>query len=641
MQMVSKGRGRRTCRKCLALLCLVTALASRSAAALDLFGLHLFGPTDEAKEAGIVDPVAYSAVVVSDTADAKLLKTLNDASLLADQQDLPPSGLVGLLQRAKDDQANLVAKLYEEGRYGGLVRIAIDGRPYETIGVTEGFRDKGRKVPVTITVTPGPEFTFANIVVVGATRDVGRQAAESAGLMSGVLARSITIVAAENAIVSALQKEGHAYAKITGRTAVADHKTLGLDVTIRVEAGPKTVIDGVEVRGNMDLDHDFIVQQADVPQGAIFHPDVLERARKNLAKLDALASVTVKMADAPDTSGHAPVIIEVAERKRRTIGAGAYYSSVDGAGGEAFWMHRNLFGRSETLRAEAEAGRLLEATSLDEYDGHFALLYAEPGIIGPYSRLDLKGTILQEEPDPYHRRGVVFESLVSFDLTDNLTLSSGITYDWSRIDDAFGRNNYSLLTLPVFLTYDSRNDALDPTGGTFAKLTAEPEYEINHSSLYFMNDAELRYFLSLDDDGRFVLASRGRIGTIWGADIEDIPAHRRFYAGGGGSVRGYEYLNIGPRVEGFGATGGLARVEGSLEARVKVTDSIGIVPFLDAGYVTETAGFGGDHEFQVGAGLGLRYFTAVGPIRLDVAVPLNPHAGDPDFAVYFGIGQAF
>ena len=138
-----------------------------------------------------------------------------------------------------------------------------------------------------------------------------------------------------------------------------------------------------------------------------------------------------------------------------------------------------------------------------------------------------------------------------------------------------------------------------------------------------------------------MLAARGLAGSIFGADIVEIPPHHRFYAGGAGSVRGYAYLNVGPRIEGYGATGGLARVEGSFEARIKATETIGLVPFVDVGLVTEDSDFSGDEEFAVGVGLGLRYFTSVGPLRLDLAVPLEPRASDPDFAVYVGIGQAF
>jgi translocation and assembly module TamA len=616
-------------------------LAPTPAQSFEIFGWRLFGSDDEAELAGIVDPVAYKVTLASDTADAELVARLSDSSLLVSQQELPPSGLVGLLQRAKDDQANLVAKLYERGFYGGLVRILIDGRAYETIGVTEDMAVPAGGVPVTIEVTPGPEFTFGRIVLAGGDGAGQALAAAEAGLRSGVLARSTRIVSAETAVVAAWQREGHPYAAIADRTVIADHATRSVDVTLVVAPGPRVHIDGVEVVGAERLAVDFIVQQAALPVGAVYHPDILERARKRLSKIEALASVTLQMAKPPNAAGGAPVIITVAERLQRTIGAGGFYSSTEGAGGEVFWMHRNLSGRAETLRLEAEIGGLLMADTLDEYNGRFSVLYGVPGVIGPDVRWDLKGSVLQEHTEPYDRRGFVAESLLTYDITDHWSLLGGVVYDWSRIDDVFGRNNYSLVSLPLTARYDTRDSLLDPTRGILGRFTFEPQYEIEGASIYFMTDAELRGYLRLDERGRVVLAARGLAGTIWGADRSDIPAHRRFYAGGGGSVRGYDYLNIGPRDPGFGPTGGLARVEGSLEARIKVTRDIGIVPFVDAGYVAATSGLGGDNEFQVGVGIGLRYYTAVGPLRLDVAVPLDPGEGDPDFAVYFGIGQAF
>jgi translocation and assembly module TamA len=349
----------------------------------------------------------------------------------------------------------------------------------------------------------------------------------------------------------------------------------------------------------------------------------------------------VRVADKPDASGSAPVIVEVSERKPRTIGAGVNYASTEGAGGDVYWVHRNLFGEAETLRLEARIGRVLQADTIDDYDARFDVLFGKPGVFDPYTRWDLQASALQEDPEPYNRRGVVIQSLLTHDFTDRLSLSGGLAYDWARIDDAFGRDFYTILSIPTVATYDSRDSLLDPTEGVYSRLKLEPQYSVESDALFLTADSEMRGYLALDEDRRFVLAARGLAGTIYGADIEDIPAHRRFYAGGGGSVRGYGYLNIGPRIEGYGSTGGLARVEGSLEARIKVTETIGVVPFADAGFVTETSGFSGENRFQVGVGLGLRYYSPVGPLRLDVAVPLDPQKHDPDFAVYFGIGQAF
>ena len=137
-----------------------------------------------------------------------------------------------------------------------------------------------------------------------------------------------------------------------------------------------------------------------------------------------------------------------------------------------------------------------------------------------------------------------------------------------------------------------------------------------------------------------VLAARGSVGTIVGGDTQDIPATRRFFLGGGGSIRGYEYRTVGPKIGGE-VVGGLSFFEASFELRFRVTDTIGIVPFVDVGAAYEDPLPDFSEEFRVGAGIGLRYHTPLGPLRFDVAVPLNRKSGDPSFAFYVGLGQSF
>lgn len=608
--------------------------------AFELFGVKLFGE-DEAIDAETVDPVSYTVELVIDRGAPGLLEKLNANSLLVGKQDQPPSGTIGLIARARDDESNLLALLFEEALYGATVRTLIEGRRPDQIDVTETLNAPEGKVRVTVHIDAGPEFRFGTVRLIGGDGASAREAAEKSGLIPGESASSRVIIQSESEIVKAAQRAGYPFAKVPGREIVADHATRRLDVALSVESGPAAHLGSVRIEGADRLSPEFLARQANVPSGARYHPETIARIRKDLASLDALASVSVTVEETPDENGLYPVLIEVSERKRRTIGAGAYYSSVDGLAFQTFWQHRNLFGEAESIRLDASVGRLFEADDLDEYDALFSALYSVPGFLDPRNRLNLKGTLLQEDPDPYRRRGVVFEAEIVRKVDEYLTLTGGAKFDWARIDDAFGRNSYTTVSLPVTAVYDTRNNALDPTRGVYAKVLGEPLLETGSSSFFFVADAELRHYLALDEDARFVVAARGAVGTIAEPNLSDIPAHRRFYAGGGGSVRGYDYLNIGPRVAGFGATGGLSRVEGSIEARAKLTETIGFVPFVDAGLVTAETLFGGTDDFQIGVGVGLRYYTAVGPIRLDVAIPLDPRSGDPDFAIYAGIGQSF
>lgn len=610
------------------------------AGAFELFGVKLFGDDDQT-DAEIVDPVAYTVELRVTRDIPSLSEKLMEGSLLVRKQDQPPSGTIGLISRARDDEANLLALLFEEAHYGGTVSTLIGGRRPDQIGVTETLRPVDGKVTVSVTVSPGPEFRFGKVRLVGGDPALARSAAAESGLLAGEKAASRTIIGAEAAIVRTWQRAGHPFVKVANREVIADHATRRLDVALHIAPGPPARLGTARVEGTERLSPEFLLRQAEVPAGDPYHPKTMERIRKNLTSLDALGSVSVKVAETPGPDGLYPVIIEVSEHKRRTIGAGAFYSSIEGLALQTFWMHRNLFGQAESIRVDASVGQLFEAGDLDEYDGLFSVLYSVPGFLHPRNRLDVKVIALQEDPDPYKRRGVVLNTQIVRKIDDYLTVSGGISYDWARIDDAFGRNSYTLVSLPTSLKYDTRSNVLDPTSGMFAQLSGEPLLEVDSSALFFAADAEVRRYLSIDEASRYVLAARAVVGTIAGARLAEIPAHRRFYAGGGGSVRGYDHLDIGPRAPGFGATGGLSRVEGSLEARLKITDTIGVVPFIDAGLVTARTLFAGNDDFQIGAGLGLRYYTAVGPIRLDVAIPVNPRPGDPDFAIYVGIGQSF
>jgi len=157
----------------------------------------------------------------------------------------------------------------------------------------------------------------------------------------------------------------------------------------------------------------------------------------------------------------------------------------------------------------------------------------------------------------------------------------------------------------------------------------------------FESKARASTYYSIDEAARIVLAGRAAVGSVSGAALDQIPANHRFYAGGGGSVRGYRYRSLSPLGPTGEVIGGRSLFEASFEARFKITDTIGLVPFLDMGSAFQSAYPDFKEQMRYAAGLGLRYYTAVGPIRLDVATPLNPRDGDKAWALYIGIGQAF
>ncbi|GAB5463851.1 autotransporter assembly complex protein TamA [Hoeflea alexandrii] len=615
------------------------SLAAERAEAFELFGFKLF-ENDTAEAVEVVDPLSYSVTleVTGNDPEGDLRSELEAASQLVQGADRPVSGSIGLIQRANGDFEQLIAALYENARYAGEVRILLDGRRLADLPPDASLGGSG-PVPVRILVDPGKQFRFGDVSV----RDADGRAysAGEQGLAPGQLAKSTVILDAEQALVLELERDGHPFAKVSGRDVVADHARGLLDVSLELEAGPVAPFGQTAVDGAESVDSQFIARMAGIRQGEQYDPEELAAAEKRLRALEVFSSVTVRGSESLSGDGSVPVEVTVAERKHRYLGVGATYSSTDGGGLEAYWGHRNLFGRAEKLRIEGSVSSLGTTGQAKDVTWRGAALFEKPGVLGPASKFVSRLEVEQENPDAYRRFSVEAAAGITYELTPQQTVSAGVNVEYARLTDSFNVDLETItVALPLEYVRDTRDSKLNPTSGTRLSLLVEPTYEINGGATFVKLRAEASAYRALDADKRFVLAGRVAAGTIYGASLASVPANRRFYAGGGGSVRGYGYQDIGPVNAAGQPTGGRSLIETSAEVRIGVTDTIGLVPFVDAGLVSASETFSGA-KFKAGAGIGVRYSTPFGPLRVDVAVPLNKDATDPDYGIYAGIGQAF
>ncbi|PTW61044.1 autotransporter secretion outer membrane protein TamA [Breoghania corrubedonensis] len=622
----------------------VVAFGIQTASAFEIFG-HKFFESEEEEVTPVPDPLPYEATLDLKGGDDDLEETLQNNSTLVAKQDTPPSGEPGLIARALADQEQLIARLYGAARYGGTVKITVAGQPLTQVVNAGTFpHSAGKPVKVVVSIAAGPLFSFGQTSIrVAAGVETPPLDPVTFGLLKGTPARSGTILDAESAIVATLKKRGYPFAKVLDREIVADHATRTVDVTLHAAPGPRTVFGSATVEGAKRTDTDFILQQAAIPEGAPYTPDTLRKAEKNLRDLGIFSSARVVEAKELDGDGHLPLTIEVSERKRSIIGGGASWSSTEGVGLEAYWRHRNLFGRAEQLAVEGSVGRLTNGGADDlEYDAH--VTFTKPGAFGPATSFSSTVGARQEKPETYESRSVYGKVRATRDLSESLTAGLGSEISYAREEDALGAANYALFGVFGEITWDTRDNILDPTEGFRVSGTLEPAYDVETGGLMTFVKGSASAYRAVDDAKRFVLAGRVAAGSVIGASLTDIQPSRRFYVGGGGSVRGYAYRNVGPRVNtssGTETVGGLSFLEASAEARIKVTDTIGVVPFVDVGaaYSNEIPDF--SEPLKVGAGVGLRYYTPIGPLRLDVAVPLDPGPDDPSFALYLGLSQAF
>jgi translocation and assembly module TamA len=201
---------------------------------------------------------------------------------------------------------------------------------------------------------------------------------------------------------------------------------------------------------------------------------------------------------------------------------------------------------------------------------------------------------------------------------------------------------FLITALPATLAYDGSDDLLDPTRGFRLGGRISPEISAHGGSFaYARTQIDASAYRPVSST--VVAAGRIRLGTIIGASSLSIAPSRRLYAGGGGSVRGYGYQQLGPHDIDGDPIGGRGLAEFALEARVRLKafgGNFGVVPFFDGGTLT-TKSWPSTSGWQFGAGIGVRYYSSFGPIRIDVGTPLNPRPSDGRIAVVVSLGQAF
>lgn len=604
--------------------------------AFKLFGITLWGK-DEPDSAKVIDPVRYDVTIDTGDADAKLKTVLSDASLLETDKADPVSGDLGLVIKARDDRDRLIAALYENARYGAIVNVTVNGTDLDALPPVPVF-DRSKPVPVVISVEPGPTFALGAVKLQG---DAAGLDISEYDLEPGGPAGSLGILKAGDRIVNDLKKQARPFAKLTTREVVADHKTDRVDVTLGANGGPTANTGEVTVSGEKTVDAEFIARYSRLDQRRPYSPDDLKKAAERLRKLGVFSSVTIHEAEQLAQDGTLPLGIEVAEGKHRYFGLGAQYSSLDGAGLKGYWGHRNLFGEAESLRIEGTVSGIGEKSDATDFNYSTGIIFSKPGAFFPSATFNASLIAKTDNPDAYSANTITAAANLAYELSDTDTITGGGEISAAKIDDVYGDNKYLTFSLPIEYTRDLRDNKLNPTEGYLATLKAQPSYEALGGTIFTSFEGSISGYKAIGADDNVVFAARLSLGSLIGADdLAAVPATRRFYAGGGNSVRGYGYQEISPYNADGDALGGSSYGLASFEARVKVTQSIGLVPFLDIGSVSDSA-VPDFSDLRMGAGVGVRYGTPFGPLRLDVAVPLNKYEDGSKYGIYAGIGQSF
>jgi len=550
------------------------------------------------------------------------------------------------LQRDEPAPATLFDAQRQADRAEEVVRQFLESEGYYQAEV-EGWAEASNDNAIThgVHVTLGPLFTFAGRQVdyLDAPPDEETQAALEKLLEPvavGAPARAEVAIQVGDKLVAGLKDSGYPDARADPADALADAETQTIELTYKLQPGMRASFGAITTSGLVRTKPDYIAGLRPWAPGERYTPEKMDEFRARLAETGLFETASAKLAPEgePQANGTLQRDIEVAakERKRRTIALGASASTSDGYGVDAEWELRNLSGRGESLTYNAQIATL---------ERRLQTTWRRPNI-GKYGRnLRIGAEVEDFETDAFDQAGGNISATVEEQLTKRVRASLGVEVGYASILDAqakaagTGRRDLYLLNGTATAEYIGVRDVLDPQSGVRARLAVEPGLTWGDTNIgYTRVTAEGSLYGRMFKDDDFVGALRGKVGTIAGPN--GAPPDRLFFAGGGGSVRGYEYQSLSPRDINNQLLGGRSIVEASAELRWRQSNSLGWVAFLDAGAA-------GDNpeppieNMRAGAGIGLRYYAGFGPLRADLAVPLNKRVGDADFQIYISIGQAF
>jgi translocation and assembly module TamA len=560
--------------------------------------------------------------------------------------DGPPSNRFEARRRARAAMTSAEALLRSEGYYQPTLEDDVIGEetPVAVVRVVTGPRFLLKDYGLNWTLPPPDQTT--DTAVRG-----------EVGLTTGDPGRAVDVIAAEGRIIAGLTRRGYADATAEPRRVIVDHATQTVQPNYNIASGPLIRLDGVRLVTRGPTRPDWVAGLAPWSMGDVYDPEQVAELERRLLETGVYDGVGVALSprDQTDADGRRPIVVTLTDRPRwiqeagvtvstaqATVTAGRATASSGGSAIEGLWTYHNRFGRADTLAFQARLATVDSRLGADLKLPH----WRRPG-----QTLTMGAAVVNEDTEAYRR----FAGVLYADLRQRLGKSSWYSYGLGLDVGQYDENRFDPVTQdPISITrnlailtgrgsfyMDRSNDPLDPTTGYRLNASVQPTAVTGEDTVVFLRtEAQATAYLPLEDNARTVLAGRVKLGSIVGGEELTVPSDRLFYAGGGGSVRGYEYQGVGPRLPDNTPRGGISLFETSLEVRRQVFGNFQGVAFIDAGAIgfQETPNF---NNLRYGAGFGVRYKLPFGPVRADIAFPLDRREGDAAFQIYISLGQAF
>ncbi len=557
--------------------------------------------------------------------DDRALKAIKSVSQLTSLKKRPPASINALRYRAESDVPQLIKVLHAHGYYEAKVNIRV--------------QEILNQVHVIVVFDPGPVYRLEEYQILMYCESPDQPEAccpislDDIAVKLGKPALTETILSSELAILQLLSERGFPLAQIEGREIIVDGKTKGVRVLVAVKTGQMASFGPTTIVGTDKVKPLFVEQKMEWTEGEEYDSCLIENTQTALLDSGLFSSVLITHEDSLGPNGELPLKIEVSETKHKSINVGVSYQTVFGPGITFGWENRNVGGMGRRLSFQGDITRI----------SHSGIgLYLHPDFLRIGQDYIWQAQAMHESLFAYSMRSYNIMNRIDRKIGKYVRLSGGVHGERLYVTASEQNGNYWLLEFPMYVRYSTANHLLNPTRGLTLEYTATPSINTtNAKDCYFTNRFSESTYHPLNHSESVVIAQQLTLGSILSETLESSPLSKRFLGGSEEDLRGYRYRTVSPLVDGK-PIGGRSAIYFTLETRFRVSKTIGLVPFLDLGSVYKTVFPTWHGKWYKSTGLGLRYFSFMGPFRFDLAFPLNRRKGiDPVYRVLVSIGQTF
>ncbi len=559
-----------------------------------------------------------------------ILKQIEKSSDLVKLKKKAPASINALRYRIESDIPNMLKILHANSYYDAYITSDIE-------------EDRGTLL-VYIFIHPGPKYVLSSYEIFSQDckdplhLQTEKLSLSKMGISLGNPVYAETLLNSRPTLLKELAYRGYPLASIQKESFIADVAKKTLKVDICLEKGPFCQFGPTIIEGLKKVDLTFVLDKVLWKEGETYSERLVEKTQSNLIATDLFSSVLISHPEKPDKQGNLPVKIRFTELKPRSFSFGVSYATTNGPGVNVGWSHRNFLGKGQQINLEGFYAKVYSQGSLS---------YRVPDFIRVNQDLFSLAELGREHITVYTSLNYKLLTEVQRKWEGRHFISFGIKGEYLVIKESLQNEKASLLGLPFFWRYSRVKNVLNPAEGFIASYKSTYYHRLfDRKANFYKETLWLSGYIPLQKGQKLSLALRVQMGSIYGSSLKNIPLPKRIFAGSDNDLRGFKFKTVSPLNQDGNPIGGKSYLLSSAELRFRIVESFGCVGFCDLGTVTKTPYPNPFSLWYKSAGVGIRYFTFFGPLRMDIGFPLNPrHINgklfDPHFRVYVSIGQTF